>query len=178
MSEGARHEALRWEQLSPARRQALAGKIEGLYGQTDAPEAFNRLETDKQQALLLLLKRFHQLDLWPHVRSIGNVFGVGGVGMNFTAWPSFLEALRWHPEFTRRLAKRRSSDGGFREKRVRQCGLHILYTDKETERNWDAHFDRYNPIFSPVNTARHIWNEVLNSRAPDWREVKEYLRKR
>ena len=166
---------LSWAQLTPAARQALCGKLEGLYGQTTAADAFTSLATDKQQALLLLWQRFAEFDLWPHVRRIENAYGLGGVGMNFAAWPSFSEILRWHPRFTARLAKRRNTDGGFRELRVCQGGLHLLYNGHGEARRWDAHFDRYNPLFSVGNTARHIWHEVLHSRAPDWTTVQGYL---
>lgn len=166
---------LTWAQLAPAVQHALTGKLDGLYGQTTAAEAFATLAPDKQQALLLLWQRFVELDLWQHLRQIENAYGLGGVGMNFSAWPSLSEVLRWHPRFTARLAKRHNTTGGFREMRVRQCGLHLLYNGHGEGRRWDAHFDMYNPLFSPRNTIRHIWNEVLHSRAPDWTIVQGHL---
>jgi hypothetical protein len=177
MDDAPAQEALLWSQLPLAKRLALEGKLEGLYGREDAPEAFENLAVDKQQALLLLLKRLTVYGLWAHLRQVENVYGEGGVGMNFRAWPSFLEAVRWHRDFTTRFAKRPGNDGGFREKRIRFGGLHLLYKGKGAERRWDAHFDMYNPLFSPANTARHVWNEVINSRAPDWQMVRGWLRK-
>lgn len=167
---------LSWAELSAAAQLALTGKLEGLYGQPTASAAFASLAPDKQQALLLLWQRFAEYDLWEHLRHIENVYGVGGVGMNFSAWPTFSAVLNWHPRFTSRLAKRRNTTGGFRELRVRQCGLHLLYNGDGDARRWDAHFDRYNPLFSPHNTVRHIWHEVLHSRAPDWAVVQGFVK--
>ena len=167
---------LLWENLTQAKQHSLLGKIEGLYNHTIAPAAFNSLSLDKQQALLLLLQQFSTLHIWQHVRKIENVYGEGGVGMNFIAWPSFLETLHWHKEFSRRMAKRPGNDGGFRERRARFGGLHILYKGKGESRNWDAHFDMFNPLFSPANAARHVWNEVINSRSPNWLMVRDWLK--
>lgn len=178
MSDAALQEPLNWVDLSLAKRHALDSKLNGLYGAPNVPAAFNSLAPDKQQALLLVLKRFSAHGLWQHIEYIDNVFGEGGVGINFTAWPSFHEALRWHKEFSTRFAKRPGNDGGFRERRPRFGGLHILFKGKGEERRWDAHFDMFNPLFSPANTARHVWNEVLNSRAPNWRMVRDWVRSR
>lgn len=175
MSAVAGSASLAWEQLKPSTRHLLAGKLDKLYGHTRAAAAFNALVEDKQQALLLLLRRFLELDLWPHVRQIENVYGEGGVGMNFAAWPSFHETLRWHRDISPRLAKRPGFEGGFRELRVQHGGLHILYRGRGTEQRWDAHFDCYNPLFSLANTARHVWHEVIKKQPPSWHQVHGWL---
>jgi hypothetical protein len=170
---------LNWLQLSPAARLDLAGKLDGLYGHASAPAAFEYLAVDKQQALLLLRQRLAGVGLWQHIRQVQNVYGVGGVGVEFTAWPSFLEALRWHRGFTKRLAARRGVTGGFRELRVRRGCLHLLYTGKtDQDRLWNAHFDMYGPLFSPANTVRHLWSEYLNKGTPDWKMARGWLEKR
>jgi hypothetical protein len=169
---------LSWRTLPPAKQLALAGKLDGLYNYETTEVAFGNLSVDKQQALLLLLKQFLHLQIWDHVRRIENVYGIGGVGMNFIAWPSFLETIGWHKEFSRRFAKRPGNDGGFRERRVRFGGLHILYKGTGEARKWDAHFDMYNPLFSPANTARHVWNEVIKSHAPNWEMVRGWQQRR
>ena len=170
--------ALSWARLPWATRHALEGKLNGLYERAQAAEAFDYLAVDKQHALLLVWRRFAELGLWPHLRQVENAYGEGGVGLNFTAWPSFLETLRWHPSFTARLAKNKENDGGFRELRARRGGLHLLYKNQSDGRRWNAHFDMYNPLFSPANTARHIWNEVIKSQRPNWQMVEGWLKKR
>ena len=169
---------LSWKELPANIRRALDGPLNGLYQHARAADAFNALTEDKQQALRMLTKCFLTLELWPHVRSVGNVWGEGGVGMNFTAWPSFLETLRWHRKFSRRLAQRPGQDGGFRETHVKHGGLHILFKGRGESRLWDAHFDMYNPLFSPSNTVLHVWNEVINSKTPDWQMVEKWLQNR
>ncbi len=169
---------LRWEQLPAVTRYSLTGKIEGLYGRERAPEAFAALALDKQQALLLLFQQLSVFGLWPHLRLVENVYGLGGVGMNFAAWPDFGETLRWHRKFTKRLANRYNTDGGFRETEVRNGGLHLLFNGHGEGRRWDAHFDIYNPVFSPANTARHLWHEFIHSRTPDWVMVRDWLAQR
>jgi hypothetical protein len=42
---------------------------------------------DKQQAMMLLVDRLQTKGLWHLVKRITNVYGEGGVGMQFEAWP-------------------------------------------------------------------------------------------
>jgi hypothetical protein len=168
-------ERLRWRELQDELLYALEGRLKGLYGATRDEEAFDNLEVDKQQALLLFAHRLRELGLWDSVRRIENVYGRGGVGMNFRAWPGLLSALRSHKSFTTRFARHRDNAGGFLEKGRARASLHFLYQET-SERLWAAHFDLYNPWSSPANALRHLVYEKIRGVAPDWRVVRECLR--
>ena len=64
-------------------RVELQQKLAGLYGRGGDAEAFDALELDKQQSLLIFVRRLNHLQLWSVVRRVENVYGTGGVGMNF-----------------------------------------------------------------------------------------------
>ncbi len=64
---------LRWRELSGDLREALTGKLTGLWGAPSDEEAFDALAIDKQQALLLILARLRQKNLWQGVRQLTNV---------------------------------------------------------------------------------------------------------
>jgi hypothetical protein len=168
--------ALRWRELGPAVQDALQRKLEGLYGHERDEDAFDSLSVDKQQALLMLARRFTSLDLWTAVRRIRNVYGEGGVGMNFTAWPLLYSTLARHRRFTSRFASHGDTTGGFIERGRGRAALHVLYLDDEGERRWAAHFDLYNPWSSPVNAWRHLVYEKLRGYRPDWRTVRAAVR--
>ena len=163
---------LRWSSLSPRAREALEGKLAGLYGAARDEDAFDSLAVDKQQALLILARRFIELGLWDAVRGVGNVYGEGGVGMNFSAWPVLRSGLEMRGDFTARFARHTDTSGGFLERGVGRASLHVLYVDREGGgREWAAHFDLYNPWASPLNAWRHLLNEKLRGLTPDWREI-------
>lgn len=165
---------LTWHELSAEAREALEGKLLGLYGAARDEEAFDNLTVDKQQALLLLAHRLGELGLWRVVRRVENVYGTGGVGMNFSAWPELAQALHSRKDFTTRFARHKDNAGGFLERRVIHASLHFLYTDSGARR-WAAHFDLYNPWSSPVNALRHLFYEKLKGHRPDWRAVRKLL---
>jgi hypothetical protein len=165
---------LRWQGLSPRTREAFEGRLEGLYGQPSDEGAFDALAVDKQQALLIIARRFYELDLWSIVRRIENVYGEGGVGMNFVPWPVLKSTLEQRKDFTQRFARHRDTSGGFLETGVGRASLHVLYVDGETRR-WAAHFDLYNPWASPLNAWRHLLNEKLRGYRPDWRAIGDSL---
>jgi hypothetical protein len=165
---------LRWQELPPRTREALEHRLEGLYGQPSDESAFDALAVDKQQALLIIARRFYELDLWATVRLVENVYGEGGVGMNFVPWPVLKSTLEGRKDFTQRFAKHKDTDGGFLETGVGRASLHILYVDGET-RKWAAHFDLYNPWASPLNAWRHLLNEKLRGYTPDWRAIGDSL---
>ena len=104
---------LSWRELSAATRQALEGKLVALYGARRDEVAFDALAVDKQQALLILARRWRELKLWETVRSVLNVYGEGGVGMNFAAWPLLESTLDRRDDFTRRFATHSDTDGAF-----------------------------------------------------------------
>lgn len=163
---------LKWSELPEETRAQLSRKLEGLYGHARDEDAFNSLEVDKQQALLILARRFQELKLWDTVRRVTNVYGVGGVGMNFVEWPMVKSRLESRSDFTSRFANHSDTTKGYIERGVGRASLHILYVeDKDGERNWAAHFDLYNPWASPLNAWRHLLHEKYHQYTPDWRAI-------
>lgn len=162
---------LRWRELSPGTRETLDRRLEGLYGHERDESAFDALAVDKQQALLVIVRRFLELNLWDAVRRVENVYGLGGVGMNFKAWPELTSGLQARREFTTRWANHHDTTGGFLERGVSRASLHLLYVDDEGQRLWAAHFDLYNPWASPLNAWRHWRNEKNRGSVPDWRTI-------
>jgi hypothetical protein len=165
---------LRWRELPVEMLEALEGKLKGLYGATRDDMAFDNLAVDKQQALLLVTRRLRELDLWRQIRRVKNVYGVGGVGMNFSAWPELASALQSRRDFTTRFARHRDNQGGFIELGRNSASLHFLYTDAG-ERHWAVHFDLYNPWSSPLSAGRHLLYEKLRGVVPDWRTIRKAL---
>ena len=163
-----------WRNLRDETRLLLARKLEGLYGRERDEAAFDFLTEDKQEALLLLLNRLKELELWEAVRRIDNVYGLGGVGMSFTAWPQLLSMLRRREDFSKLFAGHSDNAGGFLERGRLRASLHFLYTDKSA-RNWGVHFDLYNPWASPLNAWRHLWQEKIRGATPDWKVIKKAL---
>jgi hypothetical protein len=161
---------LTWKSLSPTLRNELNGKLEGLYNYQSDIEAFDNLGIDKQQALLLIMNRMRELGLWEAVRSIRNVYGEGGVGMSFFAWPILHSMLTRHKEFTTLFASHKDCKGGFWEKRKREAALHFLYRDG-SEREWMVHFDLYGPIGSPLSSLKHLYYEGFCKITPDWKMI-------
>ena len=76
-----------WKDLRADVREALAGKLSGLWGAGSDEAAFNGFAVDKQQALLLVVSRLRAKGLWHVINKIENVYGEGGVGIGFSAWP-------------------------------------------------------------------------------------------
>ena len=169
-------ELLHWRDLSADVRGALAGRLVGLWGAQTDEAAFDSLASDKQQALLLLLRRIQQKDLWHVVRKVTNVYGEGGVGMSFDAWPVVVSTLTRRTDFTRLFANHKDTTGGFYE-RGRAAGvLHFLYVDKPDQpRAWAVHFDLYSPVHSLASVLNHVRHEALGGVTPDWRAIKTAL---
>src|ERR1044071_9225094 len=78
---------LTWTTLSAPTRELLRGKLAGLWGAASDGDAFDSWPLDKKQALLLLLDRLDAKGLWDLVKRVTNVYGEGGVGIEFEAWP-------------------------------------------------------------------------------------------
>jgi hypothetical protein len=171
--------AMVWADLDQETRAALDGKLDGLYGYGPTPVAFDSIPVDKQQALLLLMRRLIALKLWDAVRRIDNVYGEGGVGMYFTAWPFLNSALRSRKDFTSLLARHSDNSGGFLEKSRVNATLHFLYIDQtgpeRGERHWHVHFDLHGPWGSPLSTARHLWREKFRAQHPNWRVIAPFF---
>jgi hypothetical protein len=176
MAEPKAHEEVRlnWRELNEDARRALRGKLKGLYGHDGDESAFDALAVDKQQALLILVRRLRELKLWDTVRRVENVYGEGGTGLNFAAWPLLESTLRKRSDFTSRFARHGDTTGGFLERGKALAALHILYVD-QGKRRWAAHFDLYNPWASPANAWRHLLHEKLRHETPGWRAIRSAL---
>lgn len=165
---------LSWSDLSHDSREALTGKLRGLWGAVSDVAAFNALTMDKQQALLLVLTRMQAQNLWSAVRRVTNIYGEGGVGIGFQAWPIIKSMLERSRCFTRRFANHKDTTGGFYEKRRAGSVLHFLYVDGD-ERTWFVHFDLYSPVHSPISAWRHLRHEFIGKLTPDWRMIHKGL---
>lgn len=163
-----------WCELPAECREALSGKLFGLWDAATDEAAFNALSVDKQQALLLLLARLQAKEVWHLIRKITNVYGEGGVGIAFNCWPQLESTLIRRKDFTRRWARHRDTSGGFYEKSRESAGLHFLY-ENATPRRWYVHFDLYSPVHSPASTFRHVRHEFIRKVTPDWRMIKKAL---
>ena len=163
-----------WSDLAPDLRDAFAGRLTGLWDAATDEAAFNALSVDKQQALLLLLSRLQDKEVWHLVRNITNVYGEGGVGIEFTSWPQLEATLARHNDFTRRWANHRDTSGGFYEKSRKTAVLHFLYVNA-TPRRWYVHFDLYSPVHSAASAFKHVRHEFIRKTTPDWRMIKKAL---
>ncbi len=172
MSEPERLEAsaLRWSDLTEEQRATLDRRLEGMYGGGACESVFDSLAVDKQQALLILMRRLSALDLWSAVRRIENLYGTGGVGMSFKAWPFIKSSLERREDFSTWFARHRHTSIGFIQRGTNRASLHIL-RDEGDEGSWEAHFDLYNPWASPLNAWRHLLHEKIRRETPDWRAV-------
>ncbi|PWT88581.1 MAG: hypothetical protein C5B55_12865 [Blastocatellia bacterium] len=164
-----------WTSLNSDVREQLQGKLEGLWGATSDAAAFDSLAIDKQRALLLLLKRLRAKGLWHVVQKVNNVYGEGGVGLQFAAWPVVESTLSRRSDFTRRFANHKDTTGGFYEKDRSQAVLHFLYQDG-TPRVWYVHFDLYSPVYSPGSALKHLRHEFIGKLTPDWRMIAKCLK--
>ena len=172
----AEKQLLTWRQLNENTRAALSGKLDELFGWPATSEVFESLAVDRQQALLQILRRFQQLKFWEAVRRITNVYGEGGVGIEFSSWPILRSTLERRRDFTGLLAGHRNNDGGFRE-RKKQPGpaLHIVMVKKEANL-WAAHFDLYDPLRSLGDLWRHIYREGWRHEVPNWYQISAPLK--
>ena len=167
---------LTWADLPEETKGLLTGKLAGLWGAATDADAFNSWPLDKQQALLLLLKRLQARQLWHLVKRITNVYGEGGVGLQFEAWPMIESTLARRDDFTRRFANHKDTSGGFYEKGRPAAVLHFLFQDGEP-RTWYVHFDLYSPVHSPDSAWKHLRHEFIGKLKPDWRVIAKFLDK-
>jgi hypothetical protein len=166
---------LRWDDLSDDLREALSGKLAGLWGAPSDEEAFNSLFVDQQQALLLFLFRLRVKGLWHVVGAITNLYGRAGVGIEFTPCPVIESTLSRRKDFTRFLARHKDTSGGYYEKGRAEAALHFLHVD-DTSKRWYVHFDLYSPVHSPRSAFKHIVYEVIGKVRPDWRIIQQRLK--
>ena len=164
-----------WTDLSEGTREALTGRLAGLWGAPGDEVAFNGLPLDKQQALLIMVARLKAKDLWHVIRKIENVYGEGGVGLAFSAWPIVESTLRERKDFTRFLANHKDTTDGFYEKGRADAVLHFLFVEGEP-RKWYVHFDLYSPVYSPLSALKHLRYEFIGKLTPDWRMIQQCLK--
>ena len=174
MSASLGSQIITWRDLSFDKRDALAGKLVGLYGAPSDSAAFDALTEDKQQALLLILGRMQAKRLWHLTRRIHNVYGLHGVGLSFSAWPMIESTLSNRTDFTRRFANHKDCSGGFYEKGRPRAILHFLYQEGDP-RKWYVHFDLFSSVYSPRSAANHLRHEVWRKFRPDWATIKQYV---
>ena len=165
---------LSWTTLPASKRELLSGKLAGLWDAPTDAAAFDSWPLDKQQALLLLLDRLYAKDLWSLVKRVKNVYGEGGVGLEFEAWPRIASTLSRRRDFTRLFANHKDTHGGFYEKDRGTAILHFLFQEGEPRR-WYVHFDLYSPVHSPRSALRHFRHEMLGRIKPDWRMIAKQL---
>src|SRR5215213_3702088 len=166
--------ALSWTDLPAATKELLSGRLTGLWGAASDAAAFDSWSLDKKQALLLLLNRMHTKKLWHLVKRITNVYGEGGVGLQFEAWPMIESTLSRRRDFTRMMANHKDTSGGFYEKQRPEAVLHFLFQDGEP-RTWYVHFDLYSPVHSLRSAWRHMRHEFMGKVKPDWRMIARFL---
>jgi hypothetical protein len=167
--------ALRWWDLPYETREALSGKLTGLWGAPSDQDAFDGLTVDKQQALLLILSRLQAKNLWPFIKKINNVYGEGGVGIGFDAWPGLKSTFLRRKDFTRLFANHGDTDGGFYERRRSTAVLHFLYQNGSPLK-WYLHFDLYSPVHTVRSGYQHLRHEFIAKLTPDWRMIRHFLR--
>jgi hypothetical protein len=163
-----------WKDLSDDLKEALTGKLAGLWGAACDEEAFNSCAVDKQQTLLIMAARLQAKNLWHVIRKIDNVYGEGGVGLAFSAWPVVESTLRARKDFTRFLANHNDTTAGFYEKGRGDAVLHFLFVEG-TPRKWYVHFDLYSPVHSPLSALKHLRYEFIGKMTPDWRMIQQCL---
>ena len=165
---------LNWADLSEATRELLHGKLVGLWGAPTDAAAFDSWALDKKQGMLLLLNRMQTKGLWRFVKQVTNVYGEGGVGLRFLAWPMIESTLSRRRDFTRMFANHHDTTGGFYERRRPRAILHFLYQDGDP-RLWYVHFDLYSPVHSPASAFRHLYYESMRNLRPDWQMIAKCL---
>jgi hypothetical protein len=166
--------SLRWADLSGETRELLSGKLAGLWGAESDAAAFDSWPLDKKHALLLLLKRMDAKKLWRLVKRITNIYGEGGVGLQFEAWPMIESTLSRRDDFTQMMANHKDTSGGFYEKQRAEAVLHFLFQEGEP-RTWYVHFDLYSPVHSPASMWKHLRHEFMGKVKPDWRMIARFL---
>ena len=175
MSERLAENALTWGTLSPETRGLLSGKLVGIWGAVSDEAAFDSWPLDKKQALLLLTERLNEKGLWQLVKQVTNVYGEGGVGIQFLAWPMIESTLKRRSDFTRRFANHKDTSGGFYEKTREDAVLHFLFQEGEP-RQWYVHFDLYSPVHSVTSALKHLRHEFIGGLKPDWQMIAKSLK--
>lgn len=161
---------MRWRALPVDVREDISGKLAGLWGAANDEAAFDGLAEDKQQALLLIYRIMQAKGLWRLIKRIDNVYGEGGVGISFEAWPLIRSTLSGRKDFTKLFANHKDTTGGFYEKGRSDAVLHFLYQDGNPPK-WYVHFDLYSPVYSLKSCAKHFRHEFLGKLTPDCKMI-------
>ena len=169
----AKNETRLWQELPDHVREALTGKLSGLWDAISDEVAFNNFPVGKQQALLIFVARLGEKGLWQVIRKINNVYGEGGVGIGFSAWPLIVSTLERRKDFTRFMANHKGT-GGFYERGRPDAILHFVYEDGPPQK-WYVHFDLYSPVHSLVSAFKHLRFEFFGKITPDWRIIRQRL---
>src|SRR5262245_33047987 len=122
---------LTWVDLSGETKDLLNGKLAGLWGATSDAAAFDSWPLDKKKGHLMLRKRMDARNLWHLFKRITNVYGEGGVWLQFEAWPMIESTLSRRNDFTRMMANHKDTTGGFYEKQRAAAILHFLFQEGE-----------------------------------------------
>lgn len=162
--------SMRWRTLPIDIREDISGKLAGLWGAPTDEAAFDGLAEDKQQALLLVYRSMQAKGLWHLIKRIDNVYGQGGVGISFEAWPLIRSTLSRRKDFTRLFANHGDTTGGFYEKGRPNAVLHFLYQDGSPPK-WYVHFDLYSPVHSLRSCTQHFWHEFFRKVTPDCKMI-------
>lgn len=161
---------IQWRTLPDDIRQEFSGKLAGLWGAASDEAAFDGLAEDKQHALLLIYRSMRSKGLWGLIKRIDNVYGEGGVGISFEAWPLIRSTLSRRKDFTKLFANHKDTAGGFYEKGRPDAVLHFLYQDCSPPK-WYVHFDLYSPVYSLKSCAKHFWHEFFRKVTPDCKMI-------
>ena len=167
---GSAVSSLTWANLPYETRELLTGKLAGLWGAASDEAAFDSWTVDKKEGMLLLLNRLDCKGLWHLVKKVTNVYGEGGVGLQFEAWPMIESTLKRRRDFTRIFANHKDTHGGFYEKDRPDAILHFLFQEGQP-RTWYVHFDLYSPVHSPGSVWKHFRHEFVGKVKPDWRMI-------
>jgi hypothetical protein len=114
-------------------------------------------------------------NLWHVVKQVTNVYGQGGVGLQFAAWPVVESTLARRNDFTRRFANHKDTTGGFYEKNRSEAVLHFLFQEGNP-RVWYVHFDLYSPVHSVGSALKHLRHEFIGKLTPDWQMIAKCLK--
>src|SRR5687768_12262490 len=132
------------------------------------------LDYRKPEAVVMFVGRKGCEGLLHVVKRVTNVYGEGGVGLQFEAWPMIESTLSRRRDFTRLFANHNDTNGGFYETERDSVILPFLFQEGEP-RTWYVHFDLYSPVHSAGSAWKHLRHEFMGDVKPDWRLISKML---